>query len=330
MDWFGAAADAPAIMIRAVHFAATAIVAGSLIFRAVVAGPALRSGEASAELLRRQTLRVAWSGLAVSMASGAIWLLLQAASMSGLPFAEAIIPAVLSTVLNETQFGLVSEIRLALAVVLAGCLVYDHLALPRWLGLAAAIGLIAGVAWTGHGGSTNGPLGIVHLAADLLHLVAAAAWLGGLFSLVLLLGAARGTDDASIFLAAEATKRFSTLGIASVGTLFLTGIVNAWFLVGSLDALLVTGYGRLLTLKVGLFAVMVAFAAVNRFWLTPRLIMLGLIAPRLQSHSESSARLRSLGQLTRNSKIEIVLALTIYGIVGVLGTLHPAIHFFNR
>jgi putative copper resistance protein D len=249
-----------------------------------------------------------------------IWLLLQAASMSGLSFAEAMAPGVLSTVLNETQFGLVFQIRLALAAVLAGCLAYDHLALPRRLELASAIGLIAGIAWTGHGGSTIGPLGIVHVAADLLHLVAAAAWLGGLFSLVLLLGAARGTDDALISLAAAATRRFSTLGIASVGTLFLTGIVNAWFLVGSLDALMVTEYGRLLTLKVGLFAVMVAFAAVNRFSLTPR----------LQLPAESPARLYSLGRLTRNSAIEIVLGLMIYGIVGVLGTLHPAIHFFNR
>jgi copper resistance protein D len=320
MDWFGAGFDAPAIMIRAVHFAATAVVAGSLIFRAAVAGPILCAGEAGSELLRTQTLGVAWTGLAVSAASGVIWLLLQAASMSGLPLGEAMAPGVLSTVLNETQFGLVSEIRLSLAVVLAGCLAYDRFSRSRWLGLASAIGLIAAIAWTGHGGSTGGPSGIVHLTGDLLHLVAAAAWLGGLISLVLLLGAARGTDDASISLAAETTKRFSTLGIVSVGTLLLTGTVNAWFLVGSLNALMVTEYGRLLTLKIGLFAVMVAFAAVNRFWLTPI----------LRSSAESPARLHALGQLTRNSKIEIVLGLAIFGIVGVLGTLHPAIHFFNR
>src|SRR5664279_4100964 len=126
MDLFGAGADAPASMIRAVHFAATAVVAGGLIFRAAVAGPVLRSGEGSAGLLRKQTLHVTWTGLAVSGASGAIWLLLQAASMSGLPFAEAMTPAVLSTVLNETQFGLFSEIRFALAVVLAGCLACDR------------------------------------------------------------------------------------------------------------------------------------------------------------------------------------------------------------
>lgn len=320
MDWFGAGADAPVILIRAVHFAATAVVAGSLTFRAAVAGTVLLSGEAGAESLRRQTLRVTWIGLAISAASGMIWLLLQAASMSGLPFAEAMTPAVLSTVLNETQFGLVFEVRLALAVVLAGCLAYDPLARSRWLGLAAAIGLVSAIVWTGHAGSDSGASTMVHLTADLLHLVAAAAWLGGLVSLVLLLDTLRGKDHASMALAAAATKRFSTLGFASVGTLLLTGTVNAWFLVGSLNALMVTEYGRLLTLKIGLFAVMVAFAAINRLWLTPR----------LQSSAGSPERLYSLGQLARNSKIEIVFGLAIYGIVGVLGTLHPAIHFFTR
>ena len=53
-----------------------------------------------------------------------IWLLLQAVSMSGLPFGEAMTAQVLSTVLNQTQFGLVSEIRSVLAIILAVCLAY--------------------------------------------------------------------------------------------------------------------------------------------------------------------------------------------------------------
>jgi putative copper resistance protein D len=37
-------------------------------------------------------------------------------------------------------------------------------------------------------------------------------------------------------------------------------------------------------------------------------------------------RLESLRQLTRNSAIEIALGFVIFVIVGILGTLHPAIH----
>src|SRR6202171_2702878 len=121
MDWLGAGIDGPLIVIRAVHFAATAVVAGSLIFWAVVAEPALRSTPLATTVIRSQILLTAWIGLAIAVASGAIWLQLQAASMSGLPFGEAMTSDVLSTVLNETQFGLVSKGRLVLAVILAPC-----------------------------------------------------------------------------------------------------------------------------------------------------------------------------------------------------------------
>lgn len=315
MDWFGAPVDGPLVAVRAVHFFATAVTAGSLIFRAVVAEPALRSTHGDMTVVRSQILPTAWTGLAITAISGAVWLQLQAASMSGLPLGEAMSAKVLLTVLDQTQFGLVLEIRLVLAVVLAVCLGFDRFAPLRRLALASALGLAATIAWTGHAGSTPDELGVLHLAADVLHLTAAAAWIGGLVSLTWLL-AESWRDPAAASLARDATWRFSTLGVVSVGTLFSTGLVNAWFLVGSFNGLIATGYGRLLMLKIALFAVMVAFAAANRFILTPRLIL-----------SAASASQHSLRLLTRNSVIEIVLGLAIYGIVGLLGTLHPAIHF---
>jgi copper resistance protein D len=316
MDWFGVPVDGPLVVIRAIHFFATAVMAGSLIFRAAVAEPALRSTQGATKAVRSQILLMAWTGLVVSAVSGAIWFLLQAASMSGLPLGEAMTADVLSTVLNQTQFGLVFEIRLVLAAILVACLAYDRLALSRRIGLASALGLTAAIAWTGHAGSTVGETGSLHLAADVLHLTAASAWIGGLISLVWLLAGTR-RDPVHASLAWDATRRFSTLGIVSVGTLFSTGLVNASILVGSFHALISTDYGRLLMLKIGLFVVMVAFAAVNRFWLTPRLVL----------SAEGVPQGNSLRLLTRNSVIEIALGLMIYCIVGVLGTLHPAIHF---
>ena len=109
--------------------------------------------------------------------------------MSGLPPDEAMTSQVLSTVLNQTQFGVVTEIRSVLAIILAACLAFDRFPLADWLALAAALGLTAAIAWTGHAASTLGELGNLHLAADALHLVAAASWIGGLVPLV---AAARG------------------------------------------------------------------------------------------------------------------------------------------
>jgi putative copper resistance protein D len=305
------------IVIRAIHFAATALTTGTLMFQAVVADPALRSAEAVATVMRTQIRGVAWVGLAITVVSGAIWVLLEAAAMSGLALREAITANVLSTVVNETQFGLVFEIRSVLVIILAACLVFDRLSPARWLARASALGFVAAIAWTGHAGSTAGEMGLLHLTADTLHLVGAAAWTGSLVPFALLLAAARRYPcEASARLARDATQRFSMLGIASVATVLGSGIVNAWILVGSINGLIATQYGRLLMLKIALFAAMLAFAAVNRFWLTPR----------LASPLGSAAQLRALRQLTRNSVIEIALALMIFAIVGMLGTLHPAIH----
>jgi copper resistance protein D len=309
---FGNNANEWLIVVRAIHFAATATTAGVLIFRMAVAEPALRLALPSAKIFDAQNMRVAWISLVVAAASGVAWLLLQAPAMSGLSFGEAMTTDVIGTVVTETQFGLISEIRLALAFILAACLAADRLPGAPWLALASAVGLVAAIAWTGHAGSTVGELGTLHVTADTLHLIAAAAWMGGLVSLALFLALSRRHQVAvSALHVRDAARRFSMLGIAGVATLLATGIVNAGILVGSIHALLVTGYGRLLMLKIALFAVMLGFAAVNRFWLTPRL-----------AEREHDA----VWKLTRNCILEIALGLAIFAIVGALGTIHPAIH----
>jgi copper resistance protein D len=317
MNWLGAGVDGPLVVVRGVHFAATAVMTGTLIFREAVAEAASCSARPAATTVRTQTLRVAWIFLTIAAASGMIWLLLVAASMSGLSFGESMTSDVLSTVVNETQFGRVSEIRLVLAVIMAGGLAYDRFPLARGLALAMSLGLTAALAWTGHAGSTAGAMGILHLTADTLHLLAAAIWIGGLVSLVLLLSVSRNDQtDAGVSFARDATQRFSIMGVAIVVVVLATGIVNGWILVGSWHALIVTFYGQLLILKIALFAVMLLIAAANRFWLMPRLAL----------RSRSEPQIEVLRRLARNSMIEIVLALMIFAIVGMLGTLHPAIH----
>jgi putative copper resistance protein D len=317
MDGLGVEIDGPLFVIRALHFAVTAMTTGVLIFREIAVDRALCLLTPAGPRVRGQLLRLARICLALSVASGMIWLMLVAAAMSGLSLEDAVTPEVLLAVLNQTQFGRVAEIRLALVIILAGCLGYDRAPSARWLGFAMSVGLTAAIAWTGHAGSTAGSMGIVHLAADTLHLGAAAIWIGGLVSLVVLLSASmQDRTVASASFASEATRRFSTLGVAAVLAIFVTGFVNAWILVGSLHALTATGYGELLLLKIALFIAMLSVAAVNRFWWTPRLAL-----PSSPATGGDARR-----RLARNSVIEIALALMIFAIVGVLGTLHPAIH----
>jgi putative copper resistance protein D len=157
--------------------------------------------------------------------------------------------------------------------------------------------------------------GIVHAAADVLHLIAAAAWVGALVPLALVL-LATGRDARSVAGARAATVRFSTFGIASVGTLLVTGAINTWYLVGSVHALADTDYGRLVLTKVALFLGMVAIAAVNRLRLTPRLV----------GDANAVASANALRQLRRNVVIEVLVGAVIIAIVAVLGVTPPGAH----
>jgi putative copper resistance protein D len=314
MSWFGAEIDGPMVVTRTVHFAASAITAGALVFRGFVAEPVLRVAPAAAAPIDKRLRATTWIGLAVAVVSGLALVLLLTMSLSDESPGEAVMSGALRDILNLTQFGLVAQVRLAIAIVLAISLAFERSALWRRFGLAAAVSLAASIAWTGHAASTPFTLGYLHLASDALHLTAASAWIGGLVPLALLLGMARRHKGwASLEL--DVIRRFSMLGTVSVATLILSGFFNAWILVGSFRGLVVTGYGQLLMLKLAAFAVMLAFAAFNRFVLTQRLAL-----------SSNQARQDALRALSRNTWIEIALGLSIFAIVGALGTLHPAAH----
>ena len=147
-----------------------------------------------------------------------------------------------------------------------------------------------------------------------MHLTAAAAWVGTLLPLALLLTAA-GNDAPSIVLARAATVRFSAFGMASVATLLITGSINTWYLAGSIPALTETDYGHLLLVKIVLFLGMVAIAAINRLVLTPKL-----------DQAAGAARAgRALFQLRVNTLLEVAIGVTIIAIVAMLGTNPPGL-----
>ncbi len=106
-------------------------------------------------------------------------------------------------------------------------------------------------------------------------------------------------------------RRFSTLGLASVSALIASGLVNAWYQVGAVPALIGTLYGRLLLVKLALFAAMIVVAVVNR----------GILAPRVADADYDARR-----ALRRNALAEMVLGLGVVVVVGRLGVTVPAAH----
>ncbi len=316
------------IYVRAIHFAATMLAAGAVFFTVAVFNPAVRSAGATtnaAAEVRAWNRLLAWSALLLAVISGGGWLFLTAAAMSGDKLVDVLPNGTLRTVLTETTFGHAAMIRLGLAIALTALFVPLFSARSRrpiwldfWLDLAAVIaaaGFAGALAWAGHAAGGLGAEAVIHPAADVLHLIAAAAWVGALAPLAVLL-AATGHKPDELDMARTATSRFSILGMAAVATLLATGIVNSWYLVGSVEALRDTHYGQLLLLKLALFLGMVAIAAFNWSRLTPALVQTGSIA------AAQTARRR----LCRNATVETLAGAAIIAIVSVLGTLPPANH----
>ncbi|MFI9353108.1 copper resistance CopC/CopD family protein [Streptomyces lydicus] len=124
-------------------------------------------------------------------------------------------------------------------------------------GVIVATGLAATWAMAEH--ASTGLQPAVAMPVDVLHLLAVAAWLGGLAALLVSLYWGPPVER-------RAVRRFSRIAFGSVVVLAATGIYQSWRQVGTWSALTGTAYGRLLLLKVGLVAVLVGIAWVSRRW----------------------------------------------------------------
>ena len=296
----------PLALIRAVHFAATLLASGTVFFAALAIGPTRLPQ--NFPILRAHMKVLVWTGLALSILTGAMWVIWLAANILGESLAEVCFHGGAWSVLADTRFGWICCLRLLLAVFL-GLLVLDP-AQRAWPIVVAAVFLTL-PAFASHAGATPGPRGDVHVVSDAVHLLSAGGWLGGLPAFVLLLWTARrrqkpGWYDFTI----TVTRRFSAFAATCVGALLATGILNSWNLLGGPRDLWTTDYGRLIGFKIALLAAMVRFATVNKFHLTPRL----------------PAR-SALRNLQRNSFAEIGIGLCVLILVGYLGRLQPTAHF---
>ncbi|MFJ2221258.1 copper resistance CopC/CopD family protein [Streptomyces anulatus] len=129
-------------------------------------------------------------------------------------------------------------------------------------GLAVGGGVVAaGIAatWAMSEHASTGIQASIAMPVDVAHLLAVAAWLGGLASLLVAL---YRTPD----IGSAAVRRFSAVAFASVVVLAATGIYQSWRQVGSWSALTGTRYGQLLIIKVALIAVLLSVAWFSRRW----------------------------------------------------------------
>jgi len=166
----------------------------------------------------------------------------------------------------STRPGALLLARLALLLLAAGAVALlraRRTRLPRRITLAAVALFSTALAltWSAAEHASAGLQVPLAITSATLHLLAMAAWLGGLAALLRTLRRAAPAPVAVL-------TRFSRMAFASVTVLVVTGVYQSWRGLGSWQALTDTTYGRTLLAKLAAVTALLLAAACSRTWTT--------------------------------------------------------------
>ena len=222
-------------------------------------------------------------------------------------------------VLFATRYGTLWIARLILTLALMGLLLRNavHLQTSRreqGLTFGVALLLLLSISLSSH--AAGEPQPTLPVAADVIHLLAASVWVGGLMSFVLGVWSIRKIEPVMrTRFTAQLIPRFSALALISVATLALTGVYSAVLQIGTFDALWNTLYGRALIVKLLIALSMIGLGAINLLIVTPRIKQ---AAAALSTTSPLPDRFRRI--VTSEVMLGVVLVLS----VSVFTSLPPA------
>jgi copper transport protein len=330
-------------VVRGLDYLTIALLLGGLAFVFLAWRPGFETvagaGNEWDDAARVFDRRMRWV-LGVAVALGALvsvlGILLQGASAAGVSLWSSLKATVVESTL-EGRFGEAWGVR-ALDWMLLGVLLtlaaatrrgsereatragaVKLLSPPRRLLAAigvAALYLSVTPALSGHA-SVQSPTA-VFFPSDVLHVLAASVWVGGIACLLLALPAATGQlegPDRSRLLLATLT-RFSPLALAAVIVIALSGVVQAYIDVRTLHGLLHSAYGALILVKTFLLLALIGLGWVNR----------ERVIPALERIVGAGASPGVTGVLVRRTmRGELALMLSVFGVTAALITYAPPI-----
>ena len=238
---------------RFVLYLGILVLVGGLAFVTVLWAPGRDS---------RPARRVLWAAWGLAVIGSVAGFLLQGAAVAGRPVADVFDPTTMLSV-AQSRYGAAALARLAVLLLMVLVLDPGRTSLSqRPLAVVTAVlalGLLVTTSAVGH--SATGDWAVLAWPADILHLVGASAWLGGLTFLALLV-LRRPTEDLSRLL-----PRWSRYAAVAVAVLVVSGLYAGVREVAEPGALVATTYGRLLLVKVTLVLAMLALGAAARAWI---------------------------------------------------------------
>ncbi len=282
------ALDAATVMLRAAYYAATLGAAGLVMFGL---GFGHRLNEPEQARLRRWVVMAALLGLALSVAALALRVLV----LSG---GDRLADAGIWAAVMRSRIGDAFYLR---AAGLLALLAYAS-AWPagRYIAVAGVIGVIASYAAMGHSMLYRPRQEIAALV--LIHLTLVAWWIGALLPLAMV---ARRDDVMS---ASELVADWSRLALGAVTLVVVSGGLLIWHLAPRVDLITGAWWGMGLLAKLGLFAGLLALAALHKLRLAPALARGGFEAGET---------------LARSIRFEMALVMVMFWAAAEMTSVHP-------
>jgi copper transport protein len=296
------------VVARWLFFAGLLVGGGGALFRRLVWKPALAAAELNSQDRQRLDARSARATAALLASSCYLVTLGAAIAIAATPGSSL------------TRFGHSMEVGMALAAAaVAFGLVAAALKSGRRVLTLVSIAVPCLLVVPSLGGHAFDPRHLRPLTflVDVLHVGAAAVWVGGLVQLAVVVPrvAKPLLRDTRTGLYADLFRRFSRIAFVSVPVLVLTGVIRSLFELSAVSQMWTTSYGKTLLVKIGLLLVLLAFGWVNRYRLVPRL--------STSAKSEETAR-STVGRLRVAVGSEVVLLAVVVAAVALLTGLKPA------
>jgi len=285
------------ILCRWLHFAALMTLAGGSLYTTLLAPARFRP------CLSVRFNNLLTAAALVSLLTAVLLLAAQTGLMAN-GWADIARPEIWQAVL-QTRFGQAWQWQLFAA--LAGVAALMAKGRPRQqLLLLSGVGQLAGLAFVGHAAMLDGVAGWLQRANQVVHLLSAAFWAGGLLPVLILMRDMRQLPAS--YDAVRTLMRFSRYGHLAVALVIISGIINAFILLPTWPPAY-GQYSQLLLLKTLLVAVMCFIALFNRYWLVPRFQRSGQNAHH---------------QFMLTTLAELLLATLVLLLVSIFAMLEPA------
>ncbi len=153
----------------------------------------------------------------------------------------------------DTRIGTLYAIRAVLFILLAVLWKLNIKIFTKFILPILALSILLTIALAGH--ASSGEYQQIAFIFDIIHVLAASIWFGGLLALPILLKKANYK---------EILRKFSTIALYCVIAILVTGIFAAWRQIGNVEVAINTFYGKLVLAKMAMYILLILTAVYTR------------------------------------------------------------------